>query len=425
MNKNKDSEIINDALSSFIPMTNGVEDEEQLHKLATKHLSSKFSNPNLLKIAATSYNSVKSIHKFSTLDEGTRGDDFALLDPDKLYKEATNSATVATIKKSASFAPRFYKTDTLAETMPQLRKKASWFGDVEYLQTPRAPFTKLGASLEVSKQVECIPAVIQKVANRVHNLDMDRKKKIRTFCNSMYNLPKEARDRVANYVTKKYDERGCDLVSKFNDDFPMYKVATHSTLGSANYTPKGDVYTQAQDALLANESYNLAKDLKKQASADLAELCNKVAGNYVMFKKASGTTAFLSGGLLASAIPQVTGVDTTSKADIYTEMYSNKLKNSIQKLEASRTMYEVLSDDFIASYPVPEVIAAYNNALQMMPRSEREHPASNIQLLRSWTAEILGRGGAPSASDAQKVLDSSKALAGNAKLQTNPYTTMV
>ena len=106
----KDVNRVKDTLKGFITKTAGCEDEEVLHREALKYFGKEFADkPALIKQAASAYNSNKSIFKLSSDDSRTQ--DFALLYPDKLCKEASRAQYSHTIEKAAGaeFTVRFYK----------------------------------------------------------------------------------------------------------------------------------------------------------------------------------------------------------------------------------------------------------------------------------------------------------------------------
>lgn len=396
---------VKDTLKVFISKTAGCEDNEDLHKHALSIFGKEFNDkPSLVKQAASAYNSNKSIFKLS--DESTARGDFGLLDPQKLYEDLSKQVHVHNIEKAAGaeFSVRFYKDK------PAIDKVAS---------APESPVVEqpeVMHGLELDNYMSAVlddrERLLIKSATRRDICAREAADCYDTFCLRMNNLSKEARAQVAKNIISAYPVDGKKLIDRYRDDNKLVKMASFKPSVGVKSCPKGDIYTQAQDYMVAEFAKNQADELFKEAAANTLESYKHIPGLYKMYKNAAGGSiakAF-TGSILASPVADTVFPAGKTSEDIYKDIMSTKLVNQLREVEVKNLLIDMYSEPFIASYPADEIELATSQALQMLPTEQRKHPRRHASLIKTWVADILGRGGNMSAADTDKILTASSSL---------------
>lgn len=401
----KDVERVKNTLKTFITKTAGCEDSEELHRQALSIFGKEFADkPSLIKQAASAYNSNKSIFKLS--NEETANTDFGLLNPDRLFTALNKSAHARTIEKAASsdFVVRFYKDEQ------PLQKVASASSPARGQEEPET-MTDLQLSNYMNAIIGDREKLLIKSATRRDICAREALDYYDTFCMSMNAMTKEARADVAKNIISAYPEDGKQLIDRYLKDNQLSKMASFKPSVGMKHCPQGDIYTKAQSSMVAEFAKNQADKLFKEAAADTVQAYKHIPGLYKMYKNASiGVTQSIVGSTIAKPFSDTVFASSKDKPDIYKDITTAKLLNQLREIEVKNVLVDMYSEPFIASYPADEIEAATTQALQMLPVSQRKHPRRHVSLIKTWVADILGRGGNMSAADTDKILSASKAL---------------
>lgn len=396
---------VKEVLTDFIQKTAGEEDSTKLHTEAMKLMGAKFADkPALIKQAATAYNSNKSMFKLS--NEDTANTDFGLLSPDKLYQELVQGNVNKAFEKSASAKAvvTFGKVQNPIQKVasaPVMEKAAEAPEQLSYLQLENYIKDTISDSV----------TVLNKMASRKDICSYEELNARERFCRSFKFLSKEAKAKVAKHLVDTYREEGQRLLDIYNETADCFdKVASCQPSKSYKSFPKGDIYTQAEDAICAHYVEKQANDALENACSEYVDSLKTLPGLYLMNKKAAGVLSVMAGATMAKPLTSTVFPDAPDKMDTYDDILSRKLLNELREIEIRNVLVDMYSEPFIASYPTEDIQAATIKAVQMLPVKQRKHPRRHVTLLKTWVSDILGRGGNLSAADTDKMLNAEEKL---------------
>jgi hypothetical protein len=395
----KDINRVKDTLKDFISKTAGCEDSVELHNKALNILGKAFSDkPSLIKQAASAYNSNKSIFKLS--NEDTANTDFGLLNPNNLYNDLLKSSQQRTIEKAASadFVVKFYKDEQPLNKVASAPTKADTQETMETM-SPLALENYMRGVLDDRERLLIKSATRRDICAR-EALDC-----YESFCLSMNSLTKEARAQVAKNIISVYPVDGKALITRYQEDNKLSKIASFSITAGSRICPQGDIYTKAQACLIAEFAKKQANAMFEKTASDTVEQYKHIPGLYKLYKKAAGFIGNLAGNAFADPLKDVVMGPTISGDEAYQNVVSSRLLNQLREIETQNVLVDMYSEPFIASYPADEIAAATEQALQMLPADQRIHPRKHVSLIKTWVADILGRGGNMSAADTDKILN--------------------
>jgi hypothetical protein len=399
-----DVQKVKDVVTSFIKETNGCEDEAELHKQALKIMGEPLGDkPALLKQAARTYNSNKALFKLSS--EDTANTTFGLLNPDKLFNEASNNSVNRTLEKAASCDVVVFSTNA-----KPIEKAASAMKETKE-EVKETPMSAIQFDNYMNDTVKDVSTVLTKLASRCELCEREELLAKHSFFSNFRVLNKEAKAKVAKHIVDTYRDLGKELIDEYNSEVSAIdKVASFNISKSAKNYPHGDIYTKASDVIVATYAKNQAQGLIKEACANYAGNFSKVPGLYTMYKAAASAASTAVGTVASKPIAEALFPELISSEDAYEKVLSKKLLNELREIEVRNVLVDMYSEPFIASYPADEIEKATTTALQMLPTEQRRHPRKHTSLLKTWVAEILGRGTNLSASDADKVLKAQEVI---------------
>ena len=399
---------VKEALVGFIKEASSIEDSDKLNKMAAAYFGKEFADkPALVKQAAAAFNSNKSIAKFASAD--TAASDFALLDGNKLFEKIAGQSYNHTIEKAAGgrMAVVFGKETTLNKvaSAPTASPKP--------IDRPAEEDSMSTVSLynyinDVTKDRE---RLIAKIAARKDICKFEAINVTNEFCRRLASLSKEARAAAVNNILSVYPVDGKALIEAFNAYSPLDKVATASTSRGTKSFPTGDIYTKANECMVANYAAKQSEAMFKEACADTLYRYKRLPGLYTMYKHAAGLTSSIGKAALAHPIiNEIADGNSLKTSDVYGDVMSKKLINELRELETKNVLVDMYSEPFIASYPAEDIEEATVKALHQLPPEQRKHPRKHVALLKTWVADILGRGGNMSASDADRIINTQTAF---------------
>lgn len=406
MNKldKKDVTRVKDTLKDFISNTAGCEDAAELKQKAINIFGKAFSDkPALAKQAASAYNSNKSIFKLSNAETATS--DFALLEPQEIFDGIVKQTTAKTIEKAASadFVVKFYK-DEEPKVMHKIASASKEDTITEETMSSLALDNYMRGVLEDRERV------LIKSATRRDICAREVADCYELFCNELNSLTKEARAQVAKNIISVYPVDGKELIDKYKKDNKLAKFASFTHTAGSRHCPQGDIYTKAQNYLVAEFAKNQANHLFKEAAADTIKYYKHIPGLYKLYKQAD-MSKMIAGSTLAEPLKDTLFGESIDSETAYNKVVSARLLNQLREIETQNVLVDMYSEPFIASYPADEIEAATMQALQMLPVQQRIHPRRHVSLLKTWVSDILGRGGNMSAADTDKILTAAKSLA--------------
>ena len=413
----KNVEMARKALDTLVKTAGGCEDREELHKQAVAILGSSLgTNEGLIKNACRAFNSNKAVYKESSATDETRGNDFALLNPDRVFGDICKQASASAVKKTAGakLKPSFRHIESKAQTTLKKAASAVAGNPADYIEID--PSVR-NMSLTIYNALNNAATTVQKIATGV---DIARSR----YCTALDNanrviagMPKEAAEEVHGIIDANYGTLTKDIEWQ---DHGLKKYA------SAPKMPGGGVYDQIEDVAIKSFVCGNRENLLKTACADFARTAVKLTGaynlqKYAMQKKADGILERASGNALGEAFVSTIGVRGGDRYKLYDEVMNANLKNILRELEVKRNFFEVYNDDYISTFPISQVQAAYNMAIQKLPEKLKKHPSSATQLIRSWVTKQLSHGGVTSAEDAEDVMKAAESMR-NERIESNPYT---
>jgi hypothetical protein len=400
----KDINRVKDTLKDFITKTAGCEDSTELHNKALNIFGKAFADkPSLIKQAASAYNSNKSIFKLSNAD--TANTDFGLLNPNNLYNDLLKTSQQRTIEKAAgaNFVVKFYKDEQPLIKVASAPAKTSAAESLETM-SPLALENYMQGVLDDRERLLIKSAARRDICAR-EALDC-----YESFCLSMNSLTKEARAQVAKNIISVYPVDGKALITRYQEDNKLSKIASFNITAGSRVCPQGDIYTKAQSYFIADFAKNQAKDMFEKVAHDTIEQYKHIPGLYKLYKKAGSLAANLAGNIFADPFKDTFFGSSISTEDAYQNAMSARLLNQLREIETQNVLVDMYSEPFIASYPADEIASATMQALQMLPVEQRLHPRKHVSLIKTWVADILGRGGNMSAADTDKILNAATAF---------------
>ena len=400
---------VKDVLTGFIKEAASCEDNEQLHKMAVSYFGNEFKGEKLplVKQACAAFNSNKAMYKLSSADPSS---DFAIIDGNRVFAELTKGSYNHIIEKAAggSLAVVFGKVEQ------PLQKAASAMCEKPVaVEKPaeESTMSKLELHNYINDVTKDRERLIAKMAARKDICKFEALDLSYDFCRRLNSMTKEARANFFNTLLSVYPVDGKELVEAFNNYNPLNKVASFSNCKGSKTFPTGDIYTKAKDCMVANYAAKQADRMFKEACAETLESYKRLPGIYVMYKHAAGIASSVGKAALAHPIiAELAEGNTLKTSDVYNDVMSRKLINELRELETKNVLVDMYSEPFIASYPADEIEEATVKALQQLPPAQRKHPRKHISLLKTWVADILGRGGNISAADADKILSTQTAF---------------
>lgn len=401
----KDVERVKTTLKEFIVDTAGCEDEKELNNMAIRHFGKAFADkPALAKQAASAYNSNKSIFKLSNAD--TRESDFALVDAQKVFDGIVKSSTARTIEKAAgaNFAVKFYADKT------PINKVASAPSSKKVEKEDNLDMSFEQATDYFKELINDRNKVLIKSATRMDICAKQAQDYYDTFCDRMNVMTKEARAQVAKNLISEYPVDGQKLIDRYTKENCLSKIASFKPYTGSVKCPQGDIYTKAQECMVAEYAKEQATKLFKEAAEDTINRYKVLPGLYTMCKNASTAVNAFMGSLVSKPLADSVFPEEKETEKVYSDILTPKLVNQLRELEVKNLLVDMYSEPFIASYPADEIEEATIKALQMLPVGQRKHPRRHMAYLKTLTSEILGRGGNSSAADADKILTAAKAL---------------
>lgn len=409
------------AVLKLIEKTASITDTDTLNKIASDILIGELGDkPHLVKRASEAYNSNKSIYKLANATDDTRGDSFALLDANKIYKEACDRAAIANVKKIASagvfVAPRYFKIEQSTPiqktaSAPNTVKKAKFDTSTINVSTKTALYNRV---CEIAPSCE---GLFNKLASDESIAADKLSKALSEFKYAMNNASEMQRKEAASLLPAYYGVFGVNLLKRFNETPGVRKVASAEApaFKGAVRLPNTDLFDAARKVRNANSLYKRASVLKTKAIDDMLGSFCKIIDTCLMEKKAAGggVASFLAGTAWDNIIdntPEALDAEGLSNADARQKLKSPELQHELRALELKRTFYDMMSDPYIAGFPVDNVLSAFNSAVSMLPVTEQGRIGAHMPLLRSWVTDSLSKGNVPSAADAEKVLRATEAL---------------
>lgn len=404
------------ALKSCIEKTNHIADAAQLNKVASDILiQSLGDNPELLRRACETYNHTKSLYKLSHSDDNTRGDSFAILNTPEIYEQAVERLRTNTLMKAASATPRFkplFTREEQQDTAPMQKAASAPVQKQASVIEDNRPEWQLRAELdsELRKWGDLLIKLASKEANAGTALSraLDRYQSVMTV------QPAAFRKEAAAVISTAYGAFGDSLIARFNEARPMFKVASYKKLphkGSIK-VPRHEVYEHVALVKQANSQMLRATNIKERALQDVLGCLKSM--NFDVLRKQAGAGGILASSMmlntLGNQMPDAFGVRDGDNEKVRENLKSAQLRNNLRELETKRVFYDALEDDYISSFPLEDIVKAYNASLQSLPPTEQQRPGWNKQLLVSRMTERLGRGNIPSAADEEKILRAAEAL---------------
>lgn len=409
----KDIKRVQDTLKTFIKKTAGCEDNEELHQQALNIFGKEFADkPALIKQAASAYNSNKSIFKLSNVEEASQ--DFGILDGNRLWDSLCKTTHARTIEKAASadFVVKIYadKPETIEKVANSSKYEQS--AEVQETMSDLALMNYMGDVLKDRERV------LIKIATRKDICAREAYNAYEAFCSSMNMLTKEARAQVAKNLLSVYPVDGKSLMDKYIADNKLSKIANYTATVGSRIAPKGDIYNRAQDYFVADFAKNQALQLFEKTASDTIEHYKCLPGKYKMYKHAASIKDIALGALVADPFQEAIFEKSPDADTVSQKTVSAALLNQLREIETQNVLVDMYGEPFIASYPADEIEAATTQALQMLPAAQRMHPRKHIALIKTWVADILGRGGNMSAADTDKILNAAEKL--QEKVLNNP-----
>jgi hypothetical protein len=176
--------------------------------------------------------------------------------------------------------------------------------------------------------------------------------------------------------------------------------------------PHSDLFDAVKKVKHADSMYKRASMLKNKAIADImTPLCDIMDG--CLLRKNAAAEGMAAGAILGNVINNTADaldIDKVPSHKAREKLRTPKLQNAIRELEMKRVFYDMLSDNYISGFPVPDVLTAFNESVASLPVTEQGRIGAHGPLLRSWVTSRLSRGNVPSEADAERILRATEAL---------------
>lgn len=403
-----DQKRVSDALAKCAAATKDIEDPKQLSDAAYGIFSSALGdNPGLFKVACRVYNSCKSIHKLASASDDTRGNSFTLLDPNQLSARLAQDRQTSLIK-AASAPASFGKIQRQAAVSVKPMQKAA-SAVVDSVASVAPMFTS---------KAEVRTAVVDELNEwdvLIKNASADVSASRRAFADSLDKFiavlgstPDSLRKRAAAQLYANYGAAVTEAFSRFNSARPMSKIASADYVGKFRGTPQidnVDIATATKNLLSSNDRLLRSEQLLNKVASDATVSIREMFDG---LKKSAGIadtavkTAVTAD--LLSDIPSFLGYGHTSK-DTQEAINNTEIENAVLAASSKRAFIKAVQDPVIASYPLPDVVTAFNIALKRIPPSARRLPATRNQaLINAEMVAALAEGNTPSKADREHLL---------------------
>lgn len=406
----KDQKRVSDALAKCAAATKSIDDPQQLEDAAYGIFKEALGdNPRLIKVASRVYNSCKSIHKLASADDSTRDRSFGLLNPEKMAQRATRDSQIALCKKASAPATFGVLKTAQASTDSGIRKAAS--SDTSTKVSGIVPEVMSGAAKKeaIVRTLQDWEDLVKEASGELSIARSNFTDALEVFVATMCSMPTHMRKSAAAKVYANYGKFAESALNRFNDARPMYKVASTDYVGKYRGTPiidDVDVARATSRLYKANEKY-----MAKKAYLDRVVLeCFTAVKDLFsgMQKSASISDAVITSGIisdLGKGVPSFLGYDYS---DDYAkgQLANIEIENAILAAGSRRAFIKSLTDDTIASYPLPKIIEAFNKAYSKLPPAVRRMPATRSQaLINAEMVASLAEDNTPSKADREHLLN--------------------
>ena len=415
----KDRRKAMDVLAKCATATSGITDPKELNDAVYAILHEAFPNqPQMIKRACQAYNSAKSIHKLSTADDSNRGDDFSILDPNAMCKRAMDESIVTNLKKAAS-ACGIRTVSFSKDPEKPMAKAASAHNALrkEAAKQPQKPIGEFQLKGLVREALDGYASTIRKFASAGNVCARTFEYAKKEFIRKMASVHSEERKKAAELLCAYYGDAGKSLVVAYNEAEPLNKVASYSTKkykGSVSL-PNTELYKAASACIHASDELIKSENRSMLMLDTALSFIKGVLPDNGLSKQAAGVVTPVSAAAAAlgvgsvKEIPELMGLDDPSEDKIRAKIYDTEVLNLLKEHSVRRAFMDMLLDQSIQKYPLDKVLAAYNASLKETPISMRGVPdTANLGLLKSRTLALLGRGGVPSAGDADTIMNIQK-----------------
>jgi hypothetical protein len=415
----KDRKKAMDVLAECATATKGITDKEELHKAASEIFGKAFSGkPEMMKRACQAYNSAKSIYMLSSANDDTRGNDYALLDPEKMYKEAKDMSVTESLRKAASavgLAPVKFTSNpgkALAKVASATQKKEA----PAHPQVDSIDLTDTQVKGAIKEHLDGFEGCILKYASAGNKLAREFEAAKSVFIRKMASESSDSRKRAAEILCAHFGDVGSALVDEFNVAEPLKKIAHYNKnkyKGSVAL-PNTDLYKTASGLVKANENLKEHTD-KTMLLIDMTlDYVRDVSRSGRMSKSAAALTPVSLLGTqigteMLKGTPELLDLDDPDETQLRKAIYTTEFKNRLKEHALRRAFMDMLLDPSVQKYPLDKILNAYNMSLKEVPLNLRDLPSTaNLGLLKSRTLALLGRGGVPSAGDADTIMNIQK-----------------
>ena len=413
----KDRRKAMDVLAKCAAATKDITDAKELNDKVYEILHEAFPNqPQMIKRACQAYNSAKSIHKLSTADDSNRGDDFSILNPNDMCKRAMDEGVISSLRKAASACG--IRTATFSKDPEKPMAKAASASQVNHREIAREEQRTMGvfqAKQMMRETLESYSNSIRKFASAGNACAREFEATKKDFIRKMASAHAEERKKAAELLCSYYGEAGDGLIRAYNEAEPFKKIASYNKnkyKGSVTL-PNTELYKSASACINASDKLINSENRSMLLMDTALGFVRDVLPSTGMSKQAAITPASLLAGTLgvksAEGIPEILELDDPSEAHTRAKIYDTELLNLLKEHSVRRAFMDMLLDPSIQKYPLDKVLDAYNASLKETPLSLRGVPdTANLGLLKSRTLALLGRGGVPSAGDADTIINIQK-----------------
>lgn len=407
-----------DVLAKCAAATKDIKDPDELNEAVYGILHEAFPNqPQMIKRACQAYNSAKSIHKLSTADDSNRGDDFSILDPNAMCDRAKRECSTAQIRKAASAFG--IKSATFSkDTNKPMAKAASAVESKNRSVKTQEDQTSLSDSQVkrlIRENLSGLESCIIKCASAGNGAAREFEKAKKDFIRKFASETTNSRKATAELLYAKYGETGEAMINLFNEAEPLKKVASYNKArykGSVSL-PNTEIYKKASALVNASENLRQSEDRSMLALDTTLAFVRDLQDSRGLKKEAAVSPIHIASTALgvasAKEVPELLDLDDPSESKLRKSIYDTEFLNRIKEHSIRRAFMDMLLDQSIQKYPLDKILAAYNTTLKETPLSLRGVPdTANLGLVKSRTLALLGRGGIPSAGDADTIMNIQK-----------------
>ena len=404
MSKENNVKLAQDALNELIKCAGGCEDRGKLEDEAVRVFSKLASHKPLIRRACEAFNSNKAVCYLSKHADNDRGDDFAILDADRIIGKISKEDSQRALKKAAALHPLFYTEPTAPTKTFNKTAAAQQFNPknevalninpeildlniINMLDQQEDSLSKLafGKDLAENKQASALDRISRVAAH----MDKQAKADALSIC--------------AAYYGPLMDTEVTDILKT---DLPLRKFA------AAPVPPSGEIYDALETYMERKMISEARGEMLKEASCELTETLRKLAGAYHLYKAAGLLYEGASATVASPAFRKTIGLSDDSESELVDSTITPNLRNVLTELELERSFFDVLNDDYISTFPIEQIQDAFNMAVQKLPPKARTQPSLHTAVLRGWVTKYLSHGGTASAEDTEDVLKASRYLDG-------------